>query len=76
MEWISAGFFWVTDARAPVRAPTILPASIVTVNRHGLLDDDAAALAAAEYANRDDAGTEPVTWYPWRVDEHEVADRD
>jgi hypothetical protein len=42
----------------------------ITVNKYGLIDDYLRAVAACEYVNRDDTRSEPVNWYPFRVDEY------
>lgn len=43
----------------------------ISFNDFGLIDHYEAAAAACEYMNRRDVPTEPVHWYPFRVDEYE-----
>ena len=47
----------------------------IKLNSYGLIDEYSAAVAACEYANRDDVGAEPVAWYPFRVDDYPLESR-
>lgn len=42
----------------------------IRFNQWGLIEEDAAALQCAEYANRPDVGTCADAWHPWLVVEH------
>jgi hypothetical protein len=46
----------------------------IVFNEHGLIDIYVKAVAASDYANEDEAGAEPVPWYPFRVDEYNLDD--
>lgn len=46
----------------------------ISFNEYGLIDDYSRAVAACEYANREDVGAEPVAWYPFRVDDYPAKD--
>jgi hypothetical protein len=48
----------------------------IPFNDHGLIDDYADAVHAADYTNHPSTGSEPVPWYPWLIVEYVLPPND
>lgn len=46
----------------------------VTFNEWGLIDDYSKAVMASDHVNRDDVASEPLDWYPVRLDDYPLAE--